>query len=180
MNYAETARVIHTANIEVGWWDKPRNKAEMLMLTVSEISEASLGFATQATDDHLPQYEMFDVELADVAIRLFDQIGAMLSVGLPMPASAVTGQERRTIDFGDVDEQLMTVVNRLSAAMEHCRKGRDAEYLTELVGALVVTFAVADDYDIPLHEVIDAKRAYNAQRADHKPENRAKPGGKAF
>lgn len=44
---------------------------EMLMLTVSELSEALEGHRKDCQDDHLPSHKMFDVEIADAVIRLF-------------------------------------------------------------------------------------------------------------
>lgn len=44
---------------------------EMLMLTVSELSEALEGHRKDCQDDHLPRHKMFDVEIADAVIRLF-------------------------------------------------------------------------------------------------------------
>lgn len=34
------SKEIHANNVEKGFWDKPRNKGEVLMLVVSELSEA--------------------------------------------------------------------------------------------------------------------------------------------
>lgn len=65
------------------WWHHPvtgakleRNKGEMLMLMVSEISEAMEGERKNLMDDKLPHRKMAEVELADVLIRLFDYAGA--------------------------------------------------------------------------------------------------------
>jgi hypothetical protein len=44
---------------------------EMLMLTVSELSEALEGFRKDIPDTHLPQFPMMGVELADALIRIF-------------------------------------------------------------------------------------------------------------
>jgi hypothetical protein len=108
----------HGASRAGGWWTdlatgKPlqRNKGEMLMLMVSEISEAMEGERKNLMDDHLPHRRMAEVELADTLIRIFDYAGG---------------------------------------------HGYD------LAGAMI------------------DKLAYNAQRADHKPENRRQEGGKAF
>ena len=50
--------------------------AEKLCLIHSETSEAMEGHRKNLMDDKLPQYGMFETELADVLIRLADLIGA--------------------------------------------------------------------------------------------------------
>ena len=64
------------------WWRHPgtgkplkRNKGEMLMLMVSEISEAMEGERKSLMDDHLPHRKAAEVELADLLIRLLDYAG---------------------------------------------------------------------------------------------------------
>jgi NTP pyrophosphatase (non-canonical NTP hydrolase) len=64
------------------WWRNPltgellqRNRPEMMMLMVSEIAEAMEGYRKGLQDDHLPQYDMETVELADLFIRLMDYVG---------------------------------------------------------------------------------------------------------
>ena len=73
----------HAKNVEAGWWTdlatgerKMRNMGELLMLTVSEVAEAMEGHRKGLMDDHLPHRRMFEVELADVFIRIFDIAGA--------------------------------------------------------------------------------------------------------
>lgn len=65
------------------WWRDPktgeriqRNKGELLMLIVSEISEAMEGERKDLADDHLPHRRMAEVELADAIIRICDYAGA--------------------------------------------------------------------------------------------------------
>lgn len=100
------------------WWHDPktgaklaRNKGEMLMLIVSEISEAMEGERKDLMDDKLPHRKMAEVELADALIRIFDYAGA---------------------------------------------------------------------YGFDLDAAVAEKRAFNAQRADHKPEARLAAGGKKW
>lgn len=65
------------------WWQDPatgaaleRNKGELLMLIVSEISEAMEGERKNLQDDKLTHRRMAEVELADTLIRIFDYAGA--------------------------------------------------------------------------------------------------------
>lgn len=126
--------VCHSASLNAGWWNhtktgldlkrvinEPENPfeellagalvAQKLCLTHSEVSEAMEGHRKGLLDDHLPNRQMIEVELADAVIRIFDLAGAL------------------NLDLGG---------------------------------------AIAE------------KLAYNAQRADHKPENRNAIGGKTY
>lgn len=75
------AQRCHEANAK--WWYDPvtgeklqRNKGEMLMLIVSEISECMEGERKDLQDTHLPHRKMAEVELADTLIRIFDYAAA--------------------------------------------------------------------------------------------------------
>ena len=74
--------ITHEANKT--WWLDPatgepiiRNVGEMLMLCVSELSEAMEGHRKNLKDDKLPLRSMFEVELADCLIRIFDLAGGL-------------------------------------------------------------------------------------------------------
>lgn len=77
----EYAAIAHKDNDQ--WWRDPRtgeliqrNKGELLMLIVSEISEAMEGERKDLMDDKLPHRRMAEVELADALQRIFDYAGA--------------------------------------------------------------------------------------------------------
>jgi NTP pyrophosphatase (non-canonical NTP hydrolase) len=80
MNLNDYAIACHAANHK--WWHDDngnkltRNKGEMLMLMVSEISEAMEGERKSLMDDKLPHRQMAEVELADTLIRIFDYAAA--------------------------------------------------------------------------------------------------------
>lgn len=65
------------------WWRDPvtgtplpsRNKGELIALIHSEISEALEGLRKNLQDDHLPEFPMELVEMADALIRIFDYVG---------------------------------------------------------------------------------------------------------
>lgn len=81
MSLNEYAKLCHQANLK--WWHDPitmeylvdRNIPELLMLCVSELSEAMEGYRKSLNDDKLPEFAMFDVELVDCLVRIFDLAG---------------------------------------------------------------------------------------------------------
>jgi len=73
----ELAREVHEDNQK--WWTDlntgepiERNVGELLCLVHSELSEAMEGHRKNLMDDHIPVRKMFEVELADAVIRIFD------------------------------------------------------------------------------------------------------------
>lgn len=76
-------REVHDDCVKAGWWTnledgspKDRNLGELLLLCVTEIAEAYEGERKGMMDKHLPQYRAFDVELADLIIRVADIAGS--------------------------------------------------------------------------------------------------------
>ena len=84
-HYANELTVIcHGLACNAGWWTDiktgedmrgKRNVGELLCLVHSEISEAMEGSRKDLMDDKLPHRKMFEVELADALIRIFDIAG---------------------------------------------------------------------------------------------------------
>ena len=73
----------HFSADEAGWWSDPvtgafieRNKAELIALMHSELSEALEGILKNSMDDKLPNRRTEEVELADAVIRILDYCGA--------------------------------------------------------------------------------------------------------
>lgn len=100
-------------------------------------------------------------------------------------------------DFGDLKEgpiskyaastKLALVHSELSEALEGLRKDTFDDHLphrkaveVELADAVIRIFDLAGALDLDLGGAFIEKDAYNAKRADHKPENRNAEGGKKF
>ena len=86
-----------------------------------------------------------------------------------------------------VGQKMMLIVSEVSEAMEGHRKGLMDDHLrhrrmieVELADATIRIFDLAGAMNLDLGGAIAEKLAYNAQRADHKPENRKAAGGKAY
>lgn len=83
---------VHADNVKAGWWTDiktgedlhgKRNVPEMLMLTVSEVSEGMEAYRKRLMDDKLPHRPGLRVELADAVIRILDLMGSEQNVEHP-------------------------------------------------------------------------------------------------
>ena len=97
-----------------------------------------------------------------------------LTTGDPLPRT----QER-------VGDKLMLVVTEIAEAKEGHRKGKMDDHLphrpsieVELADAIIRIADLAGALDLNLAGAVIEKMAYNANRADHKIENRRAEGGK--
>lgn len=84
-------------------------------------------------------------------------------------------------------ELQMLIVSEIAEAMEWCRKGLMDDHLphrtmeeVEMADAMIRIFDYCGAFGLDIEGAYREKMAYNASRADHKPENRIKDGGKKF
>ena len=86
-----------------------------------------------------------------------------------------------------IPAKLCLIHSEVSEAMEGDRKDSMDDKLphrkmveVELADAVIRIFDLAGAMGMDLGGALDEKMAFNAKRADHKPENRAKEGGKIY
>lgn len=92
--------------------------------------------------------------------------------------------EKHPLTFSN---KLMLIVSEIAEAMEGDRKGIMDDKLphremreVELADAAIRIFDLAGAYGFDLGSAIEEKMAFNAQRSDHKLENRQQAGGKSY
>jgi hypothetical protein len=176
----------HGASFAAGWWTDIRtgepitpNYGEKLMLVVSELSEAMEGYRKNLKDDKLPQRPMIEVELADAAIRLFDLMGHLKSRVDPLPGAWFLwpeGDEHRCAS-SNIAERLLDIAVTAGA----CRIRHSGQIVEGMLFVAVYKIVdLANDLNLDLGGAIAEKLEFNANRPDHKIENRLKNDGKKF
>jgi len=191
----------HGLSRACGWYHNPatmqplpsRNTGEQFMLIVSELSEADEAIRLNLQDDKLPKFSGFDVEMADTLIRIFDFAGRMgLDIGGAIVA--IRRDYQMLLDEmvlaerdADADDSVMAIVNKISEAMEGDRKQITNSVLYDrlevevaLAKAVMHIFTMAARAQANFGLAMAAKLKFNSTRADHKPENRIKDGGKSY
>lgn len=181
-NHSAYAKIIHEANVKAGWWTdlltgesiiETRNIGELISLIHSELDEAWEGAITNKSDDHLPKYLMFDVELADTVIRIYDLLGSRKIDPADIPLSTFPINDNIAVSF-------CWIHYAITQALEGFRQGDQARAAVNLVAALRAVWDLAEKCGIKLESIMLEKLAYNAKRADHKLENRKLKNGKKF
>ena len=77
MRISEIQEKVHHTAVEHGWWERPRPVGEVLMLVVTELSEAMEAYREgNPESDKIPGFSKLEEELADVIIRVLDFAGS--------------------------------------------------------------------------------------------------------
>lgn len=186
---------IYNHNVKAGWWDEPvRPDGTTIALIHSEISESWGGFQMDIPDYHRPQYSNALVELADAAIRIYDFFGHKkwdLDKAVNTVYSLRANKYVEPFENINMAAYYADLHYHVSAALEGVRKNQTMRInmdnddtldvaAFELAITLDMIYTACKKWDWPLEEALGDKRAYNANRADHKRENRAKEDGKKF
>lgn len=176
MKYKDLIRLCHVRAKRRGWWSKPRNMGECVALIHSELVEANIGWKTRKMDKHLPQYRNQDVELADTYIRSADLLGYLGQIEYdPNGIPKETHQE-----LYSWSETILQLHEFASEVLESFRKDNLKRASCYLWAILILITRLSRKQQFDLVNLINEKLDYNDQRADHKLENRNKPGGKKF
>lgn len=152
-----------------------------LALIGSEITEAYDGMILSNPDEHLPKYSNFTVELADTVIRIMDLAGCL---NIRNINEQVTKCKDAELDNSNVtkmvDKWFVHAHNLVSYALEAYRKGYRGLFEKRLAELVSYINDLANVFGLALWNAVDDKLVFNANRPDHKLENRQKEGGKGI
>lgn len=159
----------------LGYEKKERNVGEMLMLAVSELSEALEGHQKNLFDDKLPHRTMVEVELADCLIRLFDTI---CGIGEEFPnrivgdLNAFGAHFKPFFFYGDnFAENLLKITGTLTEGITDGDGIKKGIYCILGLGYLL---------GLDLEGAYVEKMAFNAKREDHTIAHRLSAQGKKY
>ena len=184
------AEEIYIQNRAAGWWPENPDERDLftcLQLVSTEVAEATEGLRKDLMDDHLPQYKMEAVELVDALIRVLDLGGYWMSkfkdfrfVDMPHHTWCDINESAGKQHLG-LNKEIITLADQwnwvlLYPTKQHTKSSLSLDYSALIASILQVT----SNKRYPVEEILLAKREYNARRADHKLENRAKDGEKKF
>jgi hypothetical protein len=183
IDFNQKAKEIYEQNKAVGWWDDPdRCKYQTLQLVSTEISEATEGERKSLMDDHLPHRKMGEVELADALIRILDMGGAYGWEYLHPDSDTISEMKfifkRMSGSVAGLHLGINMSIAALGVNLVYDAAGEKINELYSVVIYFIEKTAEHMKYDI--EQALLEKLEYNKHRADHKRENRAKPGGKSF
>lgn len=170
----ELQNKIHEQNKAMGWWDEPRPFSTFVCLFHSELSEAMEGDRKGLMDDHLPQYPMFQVELADFVIRCLDWLGSKSFNEGDYPNESDTNPKTTKTEL------LAELHFKVSESWECNSGGFWSDRDESIADAVEFSFSFARVRSFDLYKIILEKVEYNKHRADHKRENREAEGGKKY
>lgn len=173
----------HAASRRNGWWSnletgEPilRDKGTCLCLVHSELSEGRNADLLGEMDDKLPHRLGAEVELADAVIRVADYMGGF---GYPFDVEAVVAIKPGWMSWAGLHSLTsgLMEIERKRSVDDAVMRAYLGNWISEIVGAIA---AYAERRGFDLWGAVREKMAYNAKRADHKPENRRQAGGKAW
>lgn len=169
----ELAQRVHKANEK--WWTHPvtkerveRNRKELMMLVITELSEACEGERKNLMDDKLPHRKMAEVEMADAMIRLLD---IAKGYRIPIIIEMIEYQEVESHIPDNKGEALLIIcANVIGYEMGRCEFG----YILQMIE----DYCIKHSYD--LYGALEEKMAYNVTRVDHTHEARLQADGKKW
>lgn len=184
INLIELQNKIHQQNRELGWWDEERPFSTFVCLFHSELSEAMEGDRKGLMDDHLPEYPMFQVELADFVIRCFDFLGSQgftdEDYNRVIEEYNSDGSEPWSSGCSDNCELLAELHEGVSISHLSNSASNISDRNEMLAESIVCCYSYSIENNFDLNQIILEKVEYNKHRADHKRENRALAGGKKY
>jgi hypothetical protein len=175
----EMAAEVHELNKK--WWldivtGQPleRNRGELLMLVITELSEAVEGIRKNLMDDKVPTRKMEEVEMADAFIRLLDYAGGFRYTNLTdVQSSHLT----LTIEFADNKaDQILAIV---AAVYDIYANFHDDPNYSISVCLKLIRF-YCQRHNLDLFGAYREKMEYNRTRQDYTHEARLLANGKKF
>ena len=192
----EIANRIHAECVKAGWWDDYPNKVHRyntaMVLVCTEICESVEHYrrdtkSYQSPDKHLPHRRGAVVELADALIRLLDMgaaLGVVFRTADILDDIRVFQKETADFEVAMASRGFRVEVNTMdfyayalgvtTGAKSH-RAGQSRIIQDSVAAVLYLALWLGEN---DLFTIVEEKFAYNQTRKDHKPENRAKEGGK--